>query len=628
MPIRKQRPPRAGEILSWLSRRKSYKASPENGKNGPQLRVSPTPCCGREKQGNAVTINTSTGLWCCFKCGRKGNWYGFTKLAGDPLPDPYEDATPIDLSIYDRIRARRRRPVTGGHHPALLDYCRGRGFTDPTLDAWRVSTCGPEALRWPMMAVSPRNEWVIANARIRRVIGRDDPTKGAADWFEVKGGPTALPMGAHLLGQEPASWGGNRPSWADEWLGPRPTPPGTETRTGEPNAHTISAPLKINRVLITEGQWDAMTAYQLGIPNVLSLPNGNAHVDVSGLLRYVPDDAEVWLALDMDEAGDRSAEIFFSQLGSQARRLVLPTKDLNQWLKEWPQLTAEEVLATAEQEPAAVKPGGGVVSLLGKVKPTASEIIVETPWPRLTRRLGGGWRGGATTGFLAPSGSGKTTICNNILAHAAYRGVTAGVIQLEGLLDENIVKITDQTRGWINPDIEEDLEKYLAHLKMSDLIGKRVTLEQTLEAAEELIVSHGARLIVMDNWDYITPPDGHGHKLKAEAYAEFQEIMKRHRAHGIVVWQPLKVDRDRVINSGQQKGMSTALQDADVYMTVNKHGMARRLEVEKCRGVEESDDLESVIWLRYERERHSLFETDSQANLKPMPTDKPETDKF
>jgi hypothetical protein len=613
--------------MSWLSRRKSYKVTPENGKNGPQLRVSPTPCCGREKQGNAVTINTSTGLWCCFKCGKKGNWYGFTRLAGDPLHDPYEDAAPIDLSVYERVRARRRRPVSQGHHPALLEYCLKRGFTPETLDAWRVSTCGPEALRWPMMAVSPAGEWVIANARIRKVINRDE-AHSPGDWFEIKGGPTSLPMGAHLLGQEPVSWHSNRPVWGDQWLAPKRTYPGTPSSITDPVANTISQPLKIKRVLITEGQWDAMTAWQLGIPNVLSLPNGNAHVDVSGLLRYVPDDAEVWLALDMDEAGDRCAEAFFSQLGSQVRRLVLPVKDLNQWLQDWPQLTAEEVLATAEKEPDAVKPGGGVVSLASVVKPVACEIIVETPWPRLTRRLGGGFRAGATTGLLAPSGSGKTTICNNILAHAIYRGVVSGVIQLEGLIDENIVKLKDQIHGWIKPDIEEDLDRYLPNLKLSSLVGKRITLEQTLEAAEELIVTHGARFIVMDNWDYITPPDGHGHRLKAEAYAEFQEICKRHRVHGLVVWQPNKVDREKNINSGQQKGMSTALQDADVYMTVNKHGITRRLEVEKARGVDELSDADSVIWLRYDRERHSLFETDSQADLKPMSLEKPDTDKF
>jgi hypothetical protein len=94
MAIRRQRPPRPGEILSWLAIRRRFRVTPEDGKSGPQLRISPTPCCGRDKHGNCVVINTANGFWTCFKCGAKGNWYGFTKRAGDPLADPYEDLKP------------------------------------------------------------------------------------------------------------------------------------------------------------------------------------------------------------------------------------------------------------------------------------------------------------------------------------------------------------------------------------------------------------------------------------------------------------------------------------------------------------------------------------------------------
>lgn len=614
MAIRKQRGPRPGEVLSYVSLRHGLKVTPEDGKHGPQVRVSPTPCCGRAKHGNCITINTATGLWCCFKCKRKGNWYGFTKLMGSPIPDPYLDAPPVDFALYDQIRARLRRPVTGGHHPALLAYCKSRGFTGATLDAWRVSTCGPEAIRVPLYAQDDAGAWKVANARCRRVINRDED-KGATDWFEVKGGPTGLAMGNHLLGQRPASWDSGEPSWSPDWLaGGATTLNGGQSDPGLEKSEPLNsyASLKnIKRVLIVEGQWDAMTAWQLGIPNVLSLPNGAAHVDVSGLLRYVPDDAEVWLAVDMDEAGDHAAEVFFAQLGTKARRLLLPHKDLNAWLAAEPGLTAEQVLATAERDEVEEGPTWVSFDLIEEMQ--AAGIITETPWSKLTARLGGGFRECQTTGILAPSGVGKTTVANNILAVAAPMA-KVGVIQLEGELQKNMLELKKQIYGYHHNGEPQTIIK---NVLMSSLVGKKVTWRETIQEVERMAKA-GARLIAVDNWDYITADDG---REKMTAYGEFQELAKSYRFHGIVVWQPSKVDRGVTVNSGQQKGMSKALQDADVYITMNKFGLCRRLDVEKVRGV--VDNGESVIWLKYDEPRACLFETAGQADLKPV-TEEPD----
>lgn len=619
MAIKRQRAPRPGEVLNWLSLRK-YRATPEEGKSGPQVRVSPTPCCGREKHGNCITINTATGLWCCFKCGKKGNWFGFTRIAGEPISDPYEDAAPVDFSVYERIRARLRRAVTGGHHPALLAYAESRGFTRATLDAWKVSTCGPEALRWPLFAKDETGLWQIANARVRRVIDRDDTSKGPGDWFEVKGGPINLAIGNHLLGTVPPTAEG-RP-WLVDWLSPDMSAPPYESVDPGLQKTTEHRPLKIRRVLLVEGQWDAMTAWQLGIPNVLSLTNGAGGVELSGLLRYVPEDAEVWLAFDMDEAGDRAAEAVFAQLGVAVARLRLPEKDLNAWLVKNPGLTAEEVLSLNQQPCDAVR---GRMTLSLKTGAETREIIAPTPWPKLTRRLGGGWRASQTTGLLAPSGAGKTTLANVVAIAAIQAQAQVGVIQLESTPKANAEEIVGQAMAWVKPD---DPESYLVTLNdrlwFSGLNGKEVTWQQTLVEAEELMRA-GCRMVVIDNWDYIVPSDGSGHRDKARAYAAFQELCKAHRAHGFVVWQPHKIDRGEIINSGSQKGLSTALQDADVYMTLNKFGLARRLDVEKVRSVPELAEGDSMIWLRFEAETKLLYESEGQANLAPV---KEDGDKF
>jgi hypothetical protein len=499
--------------------------------------------------------------------------------------------------------------VTAGHHPALLRYCTEERLIRPaTLDAFRVSTAGAEALRWPLVALDPAGRWVIANARIRKCLAA---TPGEArDWFEVKGGPTCLAMGNHTLGQEPASWRTERPSWAPEWLGGGdgiPLPP-----------KSLETPFPaVRRVLVTEGQWDMMTAWQLGIPNVLSLPNGAGHVDVAGLLRYVHENTEVWLAVDMDPAGDRCAEAFFGQLGGAVRRLALPYKDLNDWLTATPDLTADDVLAAAAGD-VRDKPKAGRWANLVHPEPEAAlpaGVVCEAPWPLLTRRLGGGWRGRQTTGLLAPSGVGKTTLVMNVLAHATKLGVKCGGIFLEGTVADTVKKLRHQIEAWCRPDMTEvDLPPYLERVLVSSLSGSTVTWEQTIEEAAEMAKA-GARLLVLDNWDYIMPPDMNGERLKIKAYKAFQGVMKDHDCHGLVVWQPGKVDRTQAVNSGTQKGMSKAFQDSDVYMTMNKNGLSRRIEVEKARVDDVGDDVASVVILRYNTVTHCLDESESQADL-------------
>ncbi len=577
--------------------------------------MAPSPCCNNSKRGGSAIISTSSGLWNCWACGAKGNWYGFTIKAGHPLDDAYEGSKPVKFDAYESVRAKLRRPVAAGHHPALLAHCTvDRRILPGTLEAWRVSTAGPDALRWPLMAVDPDGKWKLANARIRKVLRVSE--HDTRDWFEVKGGETQLAMGNHLLGVEPAAWRENRPSWAGEWVDP--------TRNTPDEAKRLESPVpSVRRVLVTEGQWDAMTAWQIGLPNVLSVPNGANSVDVNGLLRFVPSDAEVWLAVDMDAQGDRCAEAFFAQLGGdRLKRLNLPVKDLNDWLKDNPSLSAEDVLATAVDKPKKSQ----WVDLMEPELALPSEIVATAPWTLLNTRLGGGFRGGQTTGLLAPSGTGKTTLANNIIVHLLKQRVKVGLIALEGARCEVTSTLVRQAKGWIRPDMDEELPGYMKNLLLSHLSGKVVTLTQTIEEAEQMM-KDGAKMVVVDNWDYITPNDGHGHKIKAQAYAQFQELCKTWDCHGFVVWQPHKIDRAETVNSGSQKGLSTALQDADVYMTLNKRGLARRLEVEKTRGVAEVEGMASVIMLRYDAESSCLDESASQADL-IGPAAKPELDEF
>lgn len=547
--VRQYREPRPGEVAAFLSRHASWVKA-----YGDEIRFRPCPVNHCDNAKNPSTdINQKTGLWRCWACGAVGNFYTLTRAFGDPLPesDRYKDdyCQPISKMFTHPFEKQKRRPVSGGHYPELLQYLEKRGITAATADTWRISTKGPKNLRWPIYQWDG-TKWVVVNAKMRSI----DPDATCRDWFEISGGPTGLLLGNHLF---------------------RPEGP--------------------NRIIITEGQWDAMTLTELGFENVMSLPNGAESINVGSMLRYIPDHFEIWLSFDMDDAGQRGIEKFFAQYGPEkVARLKLPYKDLNEWYCANPFISQRDVEATlvgltnlsAVYSPSKKKYLDLSLNADDDNSPT---LIATSPWDRLNEIIGGGFFGGQTTGLLAPSGRGKTSLCNQLAIWGAQNGVDVGLISLEGTRDELKRKLKDCIRATCD---QGQIERIGSHLHVSKLEGGKVTWQECIAEFGRMI-TEGCRFLIFDNPDHICRDDNHA---KIECYREVVAQAQAFGTHTIVVWQPNKVDRIAVVNSGNQKGYSQNLQDADLYLNLNRINGATALEVEKNR----INGKEGIVWLSYD----------------------------
>jgi len=563
---REYRDPRPGEVAAFLSTHADWVRGQGNltGK-GDELRFRRCPKCGHNKQENpACQINIQTGLWRCFACNGVGNWFTLTREFGSPIPesDRYKDGPGvIHPHHFDQLRGKKRRPVTENHHPELLEYCHNRGIDDATLNTWRVSTRGKHSLRWPIYAWC-NDTWEIVNSRIRVCT---DPKATTRDYFEIRGGATGLLIGNHTL--------------------------------------DVSGP---KRAIIFEGQWDAMTAWHLGLRNVFSLPNGAGNVRVADMLRYIPDDWEIWLAMDNDDAGQRAVEKFFAQLGpDRIARLRFPAKDLNDWLVERDGLLrASEVEACAQGMTTMVALQSAndesfMAMDMDDLESKKTEPVAYAPWTKFNHLFAGGFRPGETTGVLAPSGVGKTTWCNNVAVHNAVNGVKVGLVSLEGTRDALKRKLKDPIRGIAKP---EQYQSTLQNLMVSNLEGTQVTWQQCVLEFESMI-DRGAKFLILDNLDFITRDSS---SEKSAAYGAMIDLATTRAVHIIVVWQPNKVDRSQIVNSGNQKGYSQTFQDADNYINLNLVDDFVRIEIEKTReeGVER---LDNKSWYVYHKKTR-IFE--------------------
>lgn len=568
---REYRDPRPGEVAAFLSANAKWVRQHQLS-HGTELRFRPCPKCGHDKSDNpAGQINATTGLWRCFACDAVGNWFTLTREFGNPLPENdrwKNDRNQINPKLYEHLRKQPRRPVADGHYPELLAYCHQRRIGNDTLNAWKVSTRGDAALRFPIYAWI-NDTWEIVNARIRVCI---DPNAKVRDYFEIKGGPTRLLLGNHLIDAN----------------GPK-------------------------RAILFEGQWDVMTAYELGITNVFSIPNGANNIHVADMLQYIPDDWEIWLAMDNDAAGQKAIEKFFAQLGpDRVARLKLPTKDLNDWAVSNHSLTASDVLNTVCGVTTMISMTGTTPEMFLGIK--MDESVDETnapiafsPWKKLNHLLAGGFRAGETTGVLAPSGVGKTTWCNHVAVFNASESTKVGLISLEGTREALKRKIRDAVRGVCSPD---KYQQTLNHLMISNLESTATTWTECIDEFK-IMIGNGAKLLILDNLDFITR-DNQSDKLRS--YAAIVGLAREHNVHVIVVWQPNKVDRNACVNSGNQKGYSQTFQDSDNYINLNVIDDFTRLEVEKSReqGVRRIDNK---CWFVYDKKTRTFAECEVQKDL-------------
>lgn len=535
----------ADEIKNYLSQR-GYEYKHIGDEN---LKLKLCPLCGHK---DSFSINHQTGQFKCWytACGKEGNYVSLRKMLSDPLTSE-KSYREFDIDIARFFSQEQIRiPVTSNKYPQLLEYLHNRGFSDKTLDDFHVSIKDEYSVRFPMYAWE-NGEWVMQNARIVKVLGEKK------NYFDVTGGNTSLMMGNHLQ---------------------------------------CYAPEKT--VYIFEGQWDMMTAYELGLRNVFSLPNGASSVREE-FLRWIPLDWQICIGVDMDEAGNICAQKFRQVFGPRVSRLHLPKKDLNDWYMEQPDITLKDVLSrrssNIEQRKNTYRKLMRNMSEAEKEKP-----IVSTPFEVLTKQMGGGFYPAQMTSILAGSGAGKTTLVNQIAVHVANEGVRVGMISLEGSENDLNQKLDRTITGLVGKDGDDTT--ILQNLYLSTLKGKYVTHDEIINVCTSMAKDDGCKVIIIDNLDYITAGTD---PKKYETTAALMNISDENNIHLIQLWQTKKNDPTAKVNSGQQKGESRILQDSHNYINMNSRKPdGKTLEMEKNR----NEGPGAPINLVYDKQTNSYKE--------------------
>lgn len=319
-------------------------------------------------------VNVNTGAYNCLhlnSCGVRLSWWQFQKKLGD------EPRRLVDTPFFQhkKVYQKPQRENLVKIDSKATKYLKSRGFTDETIKVFKiVQKNGAIAIPY-----FKNNE--LVNIKYRPL------DKNKSMWTEKNAESTLF----------------NRDMIDDD-------------------------------LIITEGEYDCMALYQMGIKSV-SLPNGaNGLVWVDNEWDWLKSFKNIYLCLDNDFAGMDGAQKIAQKLGAwRCRRVILPEKDANDCLKAG--ISKDEIMQCIKQaedfQPATlVSPSHFADKIIEYVKNPTKLHGTPTAWDKLTEKLKG-WRLEELTIWSGRNSSGKSTILNQHIISLAGHGIKSCIASLE-----------------------------------------------------------------------------------------------------------------------------------------------------------------------------------------------------
>lgn len=333
---------------------------------------------------------------------------------------------------------------------------------------------------------------------------------------------------------------------------------------------------KARTIVITEGEIDAMTLHQAGIP-ALSVNAGSGNHqwienDWDRLQRF----SEIVISFDHDEAGDKGAAEVMKRLGiERCKRMKMPCKDANQWLQEGgsPEQFREAVATAKSVDPEELRAAN---DFMNRVKSMFWPAHGEATFPLLQLDQRFPWfefRTGELTVWTGYNGHGKSLLLSQVQLGLMQQGekfvIFSGEMTPEYLIKRMVKQATGQDRP--TPDYIDAVGNWLMdRCYIFNQVGS-ATVKRLLEVFAYANKRYGVRHFVIDSLMMTdVPEDGAGAiTAQKEAIRSMCDFAKRNGCHIHLVAHPRK-GKDESSGPGKMDvaGSSKITDGADNVFTV------------------------------------------------------------
>lgn len=368
----------------------------------------------------------------------------------------------------------------------------------------------------------------------------------------------------------------------------------------EPLLYTLDPKdLKKDKIILVEGEVDAITLKQFGMPVAATL--GATKNKGFTLLANAK---QIYLGFDMDAAGDIGADKAAQELGVfRCKKVTWGAKDPNDWLQlglSKEQLT--DVLKNAKPMTQETTSLDAMTALNQFFEENEKGVKPRRSWgynklDSFTRGIGGG----TLVGVLAESGTGKTTFIINAIRNHILQGINCGFASLEEhpihevtpklfscILGRNITTL-GVSREEVNL-IESDLKKI-------HLYNKSVDLQGVMDWVRECYYFHDCRMIAIDYFQLLVKDEESTQDIKQTIFAIKNLTKEMPDLCILLVIQPKQtgewrkfdgsVAKPTKMDGSKARGGSAINQTVDMMLTikgVENHPNLTQYEYTKVRG--------------------------------------------
>ena len=316
----------------------------------------------------------------------------------------------------------------------------------------------------------------------------------------------------------------------------------------DPKLRNGQAPL-----VITEGEWDALSAIQAGFQFAVSVPNGapgKPTEDVETAKRYEWVDRhadalsgvkEFVIAADADQAGYNLAADLVALLGVERCRFIdypFPCKDLNEVLQEYGPERVVDCITTAKPYPVK---GLYTIDDFPERGEIRSYSVGVGPIDEMIRIVPGTLT--VVTGY---ANMGKSTLLNAIIAHTMAEHFPVCVASFE--TDVKPI-LRDGIRMALLKCGKHELANHPHQDRADNLIRQRLTiisqtvdegmemdLDEFLRLASLAVKRHGAKMIVLDPWNELEHKKRPGEPETEYIGRAIRAIKHFAKTHDVAFW--------------------------------------------------------------------------------------------
>lgn len=365
-------------------------------------------------------------------------------------------------------------------------------------------------------------------------------------------------------------------------------------------------------ILLCEGQIDAMTWRQWGIP-ALSIPNGSGTTWVEYEWENLEIFSTIYLSFDMDGKTSDSLQKVISRLGRHRCLVVkLPRKDANDCLKDG--FTAEDASGWVKEASApTVKDFISAIELKSRVisefhpDPSKKKGVKVALFNGRTVEDTFEIRPGEVTLWTGIAGHGKSTFLKDIFMDLINHDEKCMIASFE-MRPEKIVKTMLKSsfgRETLSvEDISQCIDSFGSQLFFCDIIG-HITKKQLLEMMEFAHCRHGVTQFMIDSLMRIDALE-ENYPEQGAFMNDISVFVKTYDCHVHIVAHPRKTEKDEAPSSNDIKGSTLLRNNADNILIVQRNF---KKDKEKAEGTyqEEESELEWDAKVTVEKDREEGY---------------------